>query len=222
MRIKIILADDHQIVREGLRSLLKKQPDLHVIGEADNGNQAVLLSRKLKPDIVVIDVRMKDTNGIDATRRITKYSPDIRVIALSMYLNKAFVTEMLKAGASAYILKERAFAELLKAIKAVSRGQIYLCSYVEKMLVDEYVNDVVGRQDRPYPHLTDREVDVLKMLADGNCSKEIASKLEISTKTVDASRRRIMKKLNLDNMAALVKYAVTQGLTQLDDYGKRG
>ena len=216
MQVKILIVDDHEIMREGLCSLINNEPDMEVIGQAQDGREAVRLTNQLRPDVIVMDVNMPGMDGIDAARRIVNDIPDIKIIALTMYPKKSFVMEMLNAGASGYILKDDAFAELVKAIKTVMAGQTYLCPKSASVLVDNYV--------RKHPLnasasvlLTNRQREVLKLLAEGKPTKEIALILKLSPKTVDACRRRVMEKLNVKNIAELVKYAIREGLTPLED-----
>ena len=216
MAIRIFLADDHKMMRQGLCALLKNQPDIEVVGEAEDGATAVRLIRKLKPDIIIMDVNMPGMDGIDAARRILPEMPDVKLIALSTYLKKVFVLEMLKAGASGYILKEQAFGELVQAIETVISGERYLSTKVAGIIVEDYVqsHDEAGNSDRKV--LTEREREVLKLLAEGKPSKEIALLINMSVKTVDACRRQLMQKLDVQSLADLVKYAIREGLTSLD------
>ncbi|MHC4639011.1 MAG: response regulator transcription factor [Planctomycetota bacterium] len=215
MPVKILMVDDHKIVREGLCSLVNSEPDMEVIGQAQDGREAIRLVRQLKPDVTVMDVNMPGMDGVDATRRIAKDIPGTKIIALTMYPKKSFVTEMLSAGASGYILKDDAFTELVRAINTVMTGETYLCPKAASVLVDHYVHSH-HRNVSAGTVLTDRERDVLKLLAEGKPSKEIALILNISGKTTDACRRRIMQKLNVQSIAELVKYAIREGLTSLD------
>ena len=216
MAIKILLVDDHKIMREGLRALLEKQTDMEVVDEARDGRIAIQLARKYKPNVIVMDVNMPGVDGIDATQRISKELKDTKIIALSMFPKKTFAVEMLRAGASGYLLKEDTFAELVKAIKAVVAGKVYLCSKVANIVLDDYVHAHLRIGDSERIPLTGREREILKLFADGKASKEIAVILDKSVKTIDAHRRQIMNKLNIDNFAGLVKYAVREGLTSLD------
>jgi DNA-binding NarL/FixJ family response regulator len=214
MATKILLVDDHQILREGLRSLLEKQPDMEIVGEAGDGRTALQLVRKLRPDVVIMDVNMEGMDGIDTTRVITREQPKTKVLALSMYLRKTFVSEMFKSGASGYLLKESAFAEVVQAIRTILVGRKYACPRVAGLLVDEYI-----QTDAAAPAgatLTEREIQVTRMLADGKSSKEIALITHTSIKTIDACRRRIMHKLGIGSVAELVKYAIREGLTEVD------
>jgi DNA-binding NarL/FixJ family response regulator len=215
MPLNVLLVDDHEIMRQGLRMLLEKQPDMEVAGEAKNGKEAIHLSDELQPDIIVMDVNMPGLDGADATRQIKKDHPDIKVVALSMHSRKGFIVEMLKAGASAYVLKENAFSELVTAINTIITGEVYLSAKITRIVIDDYVKDsiVPGSLQKP---LTDRENEVLKLVGDGKTSKEIALNLDLSVKTIDACRRKIMTKLQIDSVAELVKYAIREGLTPLE------
>ena len=214
MTLRIVLADDHEIMRQGLCLLLEKHSDMEVIGEANDGLKAIELAKELEPDVVVMDVNMPGVDGADATRRIVSEQPDIRIVALSMHSKKGFIIEMLKAGASGYVLKENAFSELVNAINTVMGNEIYLSSKITRIVVDDYVQDRLGGDSSNM--LTDRESEVLKLVGDGKSSKEIALQLDLSVKTIDACRRRIMSKLDIDSVAELVKYAIREGLTSLE------
>ncbi|MBW8017342.1 MAG: response regulator transcription factor [Planctomycetes bacterium] len=217
MTISVVLADDHVIMRQGLRVLLDKQPGMKVVGEAKDGLVAIKLAEELSPDVVVMDINMPDVDGITATERIAEVAPETRIVALSMSPNKKFVTEMLKAGACGYVLKEYAITELVSAIEAIMAGEIYLCAKTTSLVVEDFVHGSVGNGDLPDSQLTKRQEDILKRLAEGQSSKQIAYEKSLSVKTVDALRRKIMKKLDMDSLAQLVKYAVREGLTNLED-----
>lgn len=217
MAIKILIVDDHKMMREGLRALLEKQPDMEVVGEAGDGMTAIRLVHELGPDIVVMDVCMDGMDGIDATRRIVNETGNTRVVVLSMYLRNSFVRETLKAGALAYVLKEYAFTNLVDAIKSAMADKIYLCPEVASIAIDSYVHDHLKTDAPSNKILTNREREILKLLAEGKPSKEIALILNVSAKTIDASRRRVMQKLDIQSIAELVKYAIKEGLTSLDD-----
>jgi DNA-binding NarL/FixJ family response regulator len=208
------MVDDHVIVRQGLCSLVNNEEGMEVVGEAADGRTAIKLARELKPDVIVIDVNMPGMDGVEATRRINRDTPDIKIIALSMYSKKSFILEMLKAGALGYILKDAAFDELIKAINTVIDGKKYLCPKSTNIILENYVlnpgNTGVDKL------LTSREIEILKLLADGKPSKEIALLLNLSIKTVDACKRRLMKKLGVQSIAELVKYAIRESLTSLD------
>ena len=216
MPAKILLADDHAIIREGLRSLLDKQPDIEVVGAAEDGRKAMELVRELKPDIVIMDISMPNLNGIDATRKIVGKLGDTKVIALSMHSSKRFVTEMLKAGASGYILKECLFNELLEAIRVVLSGGIYLSPRITGVVVDDYLKQLTTENQPQTPALTEREREVLQLLAEGKSTKQIALQLHVSGKTIESNRRNIMGKLGIHSVAELTKYAVREGLTPLE------
>ncbi len=216
MTLRVLLADDHEIMRQGLRVLLEKNSDMEVVAEANDGQEAIELADQLKPDVVVMDVNMPGVDGPDATRRIVSSQPDTRIVALSMHSKKGFIIEMLKAGASGYVLKENAFSELVNAINTVMGNEIYLSSKITRIVVDDYVEDRVGRGAGSKMTLTDRQNEVLKLVGDGKSSKEIALLLDLSVKTIDACRRRIMAKLDIDSVAELVKYAIREGLTSLE------
>lgn len=215
MSIRILLADDHQIVRDGLRALLEKEQRLEVVGEAKEGRTAVRLAAMLKPSVVLIDVSMPDLNGIEATRQIMAALPTVKVIALSMHSDKRYVGEMLKAGAVGYLLKDLAFEEVTRAINAVLDGQVYLSRGVVGVVVEDYVRHLTeaGTGDTV---LTPREREILQLVAEGQSTKEMAAALHVSIKTVETHRRQIMEKLDIHSVAELTKYAVRHGLTSLD------
>jgi len=216
MSLRILLADDHRIMREGLRSLLEKQPGMEVIAEAENGRTTVQLSRELKPDVVVMDIAMPDLNGIEATRQILTESPDVKVTALSMLSDTKFVREMLSAGASGYLLKDSAFEELGKALRTVINNQIYLSPKIASLVVKDYLGNIANKDSSASPVLTNREREVLQLLAEGKSTKQIASSLYVSVKTIETHRKKIMDKLGINSIAELTKYAVREGLTSLD------
>jgi len=215
MCLRIILADDHNIMREGLCCLLKKQLGVEVVAEADNGRKTVRLCRELKPDVVVIDIAMPDLNGIEATRVIVTELPGIKVIALSMYSEKKFVREMLSAGASGYLLKDSAFEELSKALDSVGNNHTYLSPGIASAVVDDYLDHIENDLIPASPVLTQREREVLQLIAEGKTTKQIASSLYVSEKTVAAHRKHITDKLSLNSTAELTKYAIREGLTSL-------
>jgi len=216
LTIKVLVADDHQIVREGLRSLLEKKSGLEVIGEAENGRRAVELVRQLKPDVVIMDVSMPDLNGIEATRQINQDFPGAKVLALSMHSDRRFVADILKAGASGYLLKDCAFDELFSAIQAVTHGQIYLSPSITGQVIKDYLRRLAEPHASVVSLLSPREREILQMIAEGKGTKETAARLNVSIKTVETHRRNIMEKLNIHSVAELTKFAVREGLTALE------
>lgn len=215
-KIKILLADDHKITRQGLRSLLEKEPDMAVMAEAEEGRTAVRLAIELKPDVVIMDVSMPDLNGMEATRQIVSRLPDIRIIALSMHSDNLFVMEMLKSGVKGYLLKDCAFEELAGAIRSVVEGKTYLSPSVSGMVVNGYLNRLSNPEAIGSESLTNREREILQMIAEGRTTKQIALKLHISVKTVETHRRKIMNKLDIFTVAELTKYAIRKGLTTIE------
>jgi len=213
MNTKILLADDHQIMREGLVALLEREPGLQVVGQAADGRSAVRQARELNPDVVVMDVAMPDLNGIDATRQILEENRRIKVIALSMHADRRFVKGMLQAGASAYLLKHSASQELIKAIHLVMANRVYLSPEVAGVVVEDY--KAPAADTSAFAVLTPREREVLQLFAEGKSPREIAGVLHLGLKTVEAYRRQIMEKLGFNSFAELVKYAVREGLTSL-------
>lgn len=221
MNIKIVLADDHKIVRDGLRIMLEEQPDMEVIAEAEDGRTAVRLARELKPHVVIMDISMPDLNGIEATRQIVADESGIKVLALSMHSDSRNVWKMLGAGASGYMLKECAFEELAQAVHVIMKKHIYLSPRITTVVVEECKPNMPqpGQEEKTLSSsdvLTAREREVLQLLAEGKSSKEIASHLEVSIKTVETFRQHIMSKLNLHSVAELTKYAIREGITTLE------
>lgn len=218
MNIRILLADDHRILREGLRSLLAQQPDLAVVGEASGGDEAVALARELRPDLVIMDVVMGGCDGVEATRRIRAELPQTAVIALSMHADRRFVSEMLRAGALGYLVKDSAFEELAQAVRTVMEGRPYLGAAITGSLVEDFVRQSSARERTaasPLQMLTAREQEVLRLLADGKRVKEIAQQLNISAKTVESHRQNIMDKLEIHSTIELTRYALREGLTTI-------
>jgi DNA-binding NarL/FixJ family response regulator len=207
-RIRILLADDHAVVRQGFKMILSAQPDMEIIGEAGNGREAVELADQLRPDIVVMDVAMPELNGIEATRRLAASAPHTRVVALSMHKDSVYVREILRAGARGYLLKDSPAPDLLAAVRAVAGGEGYLSPAVSDAVLNDYRRHVTN----PVDLLSSREREVLQMLAEGKTNKEIAGILNLSVYTVDAHRGRIMEKLNLHSINELVRFAVRNGL----------
>jgi two-component system response regulator NreC len=216
MNIRIILADDHKLMREGLKSLLNQQQDITVIAQADTGREAVQMAEEMVPDVVVMDVSMPDLNGIDATRQIISRVPKTRVIGLSMHSDRQFVVEMIRAGAAGYMVKDSAFEELATAIRTVVRGLTYIAPKIGKFSFEETATDFAEEPLLVAPRLTDREREVLQLLAEGKGTKEIAAELHLSAKTVETHRQHLMDKLDIYSVAELTKYAIREGLTTLD------
>jgi DNA-binding NarL/FixJ family response regulator len=216
MSIRILLADDHKIIREGLRSLLEKDPELEVIAEAGDGTTTVKLARKLKPEVVIMDITMPDLNGIEATRQIMAELLNVKVIALSMHSDRRFVVGMLKAGASGYLLKDCAFDELIHTVHTVVKNRTYLSPRITNIVVDDYLRHVSTTNSSVTSVLTAREREVLQLLAEGKTTKQIADHLYLSVKTIETHRRQIMVKLDIHSIAELTKYALREGLTSLE------
>lgn len=216
MDIRIIIADDHKIVVDGLRTLLANQPGVQVVAQASNGRITVDLAKKLIPDIIIMDINMPDLNGIEATRQILAILPQTRIIALSMYSDTRMVGEMLKAGASGYLLKDCAFEELTKAVEMVMTSQTYLSPGITDIVIGDYVRHLTNTPSTVFSILTDREREVLQLLAEGKTTKQIATDLRISVKTVETHRQQIMERLNIHSVAELTKYAIREGITSLE------
>lgn len=216
MTIRVVLADDHQIVRHGLRSLLATEPDMEVVGEADNGRAVIKLVQDLSPEVVIMDISMPDLNGIEATRQILAESPGIKIIALSMHSDSLFVLNMLKAGASGYLLKDCALEELVKAVRTVMARKTYLSPGITDVVIKDFVSGWSTSGATAYSVLTSREREVLQLMTEGKSTNQIADCLCVSVKTVEAHRKQLMNKLDIHNVAELTKYAIKQGLTSLD------
>jgi DNA-binding NarL/FixJ family response regulator len=216
MKIKVLLADDHTLVREGLRSLIAREPDMTIIGEASTGRLAVQLVRERHPDIVVMDVAMPDLNGIEATRQILAKHPEVKVIGLSMHSDRRYVMEMLKVGAAGYLLKDCAFEELAISVRTVYANQIYLSPKIANLVLKDYVHWLKKSDASVYSILTTREREVLQLLAEGKTTKQTATALKISIKTVETHRQQVMHKLDVHSVADLTKYAVREGLVSLE------
>lgn len=216
METRILLADDHKIMRDGLRAMLERLPGVHVIGEAENGRSTVSMVRDGEVDLVIMDVGMPDLNGIEATRQVRSFAPNVRVLALSMHSDKRYVGEMFRAGASAYLLKDCAFEELAQAIEVVMKGRAYISPQIAGTIVKDFVSNTMTDERSPYTLLTPREREVLQLLAEGKMVKQIAAHLNISNKTVETHRQQLMTKLNVSNLAELIKYALREGVTTLD------
>ena len=217
MGIRIVLADDHGMMREGLKSLISKQMGMEVVGEAEDGYGVVRLVNDLKPDLVVMDIGMPNLNGIEATRQIVSETEDIKVLALSQYSDPRMVSEMFCAGAKGFVLKDSAFDELICAINAVYTDRTYVSPDVAGDLINRHIRHAEsGEQTSAFRQLTDREREILQLISEGKTTKDIATKLCRSAKTIETHRRNIMQKLDLHSLPELTKYAVRQGLTELD------
>lgn len=213
MAIKILIADDHGILREAIASLLNNEFGMEVIGEAQDGRTAVQLAKELHPDVIIMDIAMPGLNGIEATRQIVREMSNIKVIALSIYADRRSVREMLKAGASGYVPKQCAFKELVTAIQNVVSNQTYLSSRISGIVVEEYIHRLEKNDNSAYSILTPREREVLQLIAEGKSTKAIAKELFVSNKTIEWHRRQLMNKLGAQSVAELVKYAIREGLT---------
>ena len=211
-QIRILIADDHQMMRAGLRALLEQRPGVKVVAEADDGRTAVQLAQQLSPDVVVMDINMPDLNGVEATRQICAEGKGPKVIALTGYAPSTFAVEMLNAGASAYLLKTGAVAELSKALDAVCAGKIYLSPEVSDEVMNKTPREANGRRS-VFSKLSAREREVLQLLTEGKATKEVAARLNVSIKTVESHRRNLMEKLDLHSVAELTKYAIREGIT---------
>lgn len=212
-RIRILLADDHKLMRSGLRVLLEQQTDLIVVGEASDGREAVALASSLKPDVLVMDIGMPNLNGIEAAAQITQSRPEIAIVILSMHSDESYVLRSLRAGAKGYLLKDSAESDLLRAVHAVAEGKSFFSPAVSKVLLDDYVRKLKrSGTDDPYDLLTPRERQVLQLVAEGKSNKEIAQLLNLSVYTVETHRSNIMEKLNLHGVPELILYAVRKGL----------
>jgi two-component system NarL family response regulator len=213
VKLRVVLVDDHELVRQGLRSILERESEVDVVGEAASGRAALELARTLAPDVVVMDVAMQDQNGIEATRRIRAACPNVKVLALSSHADARYVTAMLDAGACGYVLKANAYDELRRALDAARRGRSYLCAEVTGAVVGATLRGGAPADARE--HLSVREREVLQLLAEGLSSPQISQRLFVATSTVETHRRNIMRKLDIHSVADLTKYAIREGLTTL-------
>lgn len=216
MSIRIIIADDHRIIREGIRTLLSHEEGIEVVGEAENGKQVVELALELEPDVIVMDITMPGMNGIEATRQIVTKRPAIKVIALSMHSDHRFITGVVETGAVGYLLKDCAFDELAHAIRTVMQGQLYLSPMITGIVVGDYLRRL-NYDSFATAALTEREREILKLIAEGYTSNFISDTLNLSPKTIESHRKKIMDKLNLHTVAELTKYAIREGLTSLEE-----
>jgi DNA-binding NarL/FixJ family response regulator len=216
VKIRILLADDHKIIRDGLRALIGKYPNMEVIAEAPDGRTAVRLAKELSPDVAIMDISMPDLNGIEAARQIRAEAPQVSVLTLSMHSDGRFVKQLFAAGASGYLLKECAADELIDAIQTVAAKQFYLSPSVTHVVLADYLSKEPKAESSVFSVLTAREREVLQLLAEGKTTKEIAYSLNLSAKTVEAHRQKIMEKSNIHSIAELTKYAIREGLTSVD------
>jgi DNA-binding NarL/FixJ family response regulator len=216
MTIRIVLADDHEIVREGLRSLLEHHTDIEIVAEASDGVSAVEVVTEQQPDVIVMDASMPGLNGIEATRQILHHFPQARIICLSMHSESQFVTAMLESGASGYLLKDCASEELIRAIQAVQAGTIYLSPAIGQVVADHFKPGGEYNEPSAFSILSDKERAVLQLLAEGHSTKAVAQRLNLSVKTIASHREHLMQKLAIDSIAGLTKYAIQQGLTTLE------
>lgn len=215
MRLRILLADDHVMFRDGIRPLINREEGMEVVGEAEDGLETVRLAKELKPDIIIMDISMPQLNGVEATWKIREVNPEIKVIILSMHSDRQFVIESLKAGAKAYLLKDSPFEELKRFILAVAKDQIVLSPAITGIVIKDFIHLSKQEGSSVFAILSTRERQVLQLIAEGKATKEIAKDLFLSIKTIESHRRQIMDKLNLHNVAELTKYAIREGLTQL-------
>jgi two-component system, NarL family, response regulator NreC len=212
-KIRILLADDHQLMRSGIRLMLEREPDLTVVGEASDGREAVSLAKTLKAEVVVMDIGMPNLNGIEAARQMTHENPELAIVIVSMHSDESYVLRALKAGARGYLLKDSAEADLIKAVHAVGTGKSFFSPAVSKMLLDDYVRKLkrTGTED-PYDLLTPREREILQLIAEGKSNKDIANLFNLSVYTVESHRSNLMEKLHLRGLPELILYAVRRGI----------
>lgn len=215
-KIRVLLAEDHTIVRQGLSALLRSEPDMEVAGEASDGLEAIEMAKKLIPDVVLMDIAMRNLNGLEATRKIKKLFPHMKVLVLTMYENEEWIFQILKAGASGYLIKDSAMTDLTSAIRAIHQGDSYLSPSISKKVIDEYIRKAeMGEENSVDDLLSNREREILQLIAEGHSGPKIASFLCISKKTVEAHKTHIMEKLNIRDKVGLIKYAIRTGLTKL-------
>ena len=214
-RMKVLIVDDHAIIRDGLRAILEAQPDIEVVGEAMEGREALEKADKLRPDVVIMDLTMPGMGGLEATRQLKLLHPDVRVMALTMHESDDYFFQVLQAGADGYFVKGGSSAELLSALRTVSQGEVFLYPSMATRLLKDYLKPARAGRDR-YEGLTDREVEILKLVAEGRSNQEIGDLLVVSVSTVQTHRAHVMAKLGLHSRTELVKYAIRQGIISLD------
>jgi len=215
-KIKVLVADDHTILRQGIKSLLANEEEIEVIGEAKNGREALTIIEETLPDVILMDIAMPGLNGLEATRRIKKRFPRMKVLVLTMYTNEEYIFQILNAGANGYLVKETAFQDLISAIKAVYKNEAFMSPSISKKVINSYIKRAQNDEQETCEILTTREREILQLIAEGNSSKKIAELLFISPKTVETHRTHIMDKLNIHNRTGLVKYAIRKGIVDVD------
>ena len=217
-KIKVLVAEDHTIVRKGLCALLYAESDIEVVGEAANGREAIKMVEQLSPDVVLMDITMPELNGMDATRQLKKRFPDLKILILSMHTSEEYIFETLRAGASGYLVKRSATTDLIQAIHVAYKGDSYLSPDISNKVINYYVKQKEGVPDEPegLDKLSDREREVLQLIAEGGKTREIAEKMFVSVKTVETHRRNIMKKLNIHTVAGLTRFAIKEGIISLE------
>lgn len=217
-KIRVLLAEDHTIVRKGLRSLIATEADIEVVGEAQDGREAIRKVERLRPDIVLMDISMPRLNGLEATRQIRRRFPDVRVLVLTMYTNEEYVSQLLAAGASGYLVKRSGVADLISALRAVHRGESYLSPSVCVSVIEQFVRqgENTAEKDR-YDTLTDREREVFQLIVEGHPNRDIAELLHISVRTVETHKARVTDKLHIHSTAEMVKYAIRRGVISLEE-----
>jgi len=209
------VADDHTILRQGIKALLENQEEIEVVGEARDGREVIKISEELSPDVILMDIAMPGLNGLEATRRIKKKFPRVKVLVLTMYTHEEYIFQILNAGANGYLVKETAFHDLISAIKAVYRGEAFMSPSISKKVINNYIQVSQGKEE-VHDVLTTREREILQLIAEGNSNKEIAKTLFVSPKTVETHRTHIMDKLNIHNSTGLIKYAIRKGIIDLN------
>ncbi len=215
--IRILICDDHTILREGIRLLLDSQPDMQVVGESADGHEAIEKARELRPDVILMDIAMPGLNGLEATRQIMRDNPSARVLVLTMYESDEYIAQMLEAGAAGYVLKKVAGSELEYAIRSIQQGGAFLYPSITRRLVEDYLRRVENGEERAtFDSLTEREREVLQLVAEGHTNKEIARMLNLSARTVQNHRAHIMEKLGMHDRGELIKYAIQKGIIQLE------
>ena len=215
-KIKVVVADDHTILRQGIKALLNNQEEIEVVGEAKDGREAIKVIEELLPDVILMDIAMPGLNGLEATRRIKKKFPKTKVVVLTMHTNEEYIFQILNAGADGYLVKETAFQDLISAINSVHRGEAFMSPSISKKVMTDYIQRAQGEEKVGFDTLTTREREILQLVAEGNSNKKIAEVLFISPKTVETHRAHIMDKLNIHDRAGLIKYAIRKGMINLD------